>query len=150
MSNNPQVQMQTSNRQVPTAISVEEEMSLRKLDWKRIYRKVKTIPRPIPLYEMVTAILWGISGSAFLSLIPLYQSTKGTEPWVKPTYWIAAIITAIVGLISFKFISERNKFVGSSCEEVLKDMSDVYHCFFPKENLDEEPAPNNSLKPTKS
>lgn len=126
---------QTSRREIQTALSSDVEMSIRKTDWKRVYRKVKSVPRETSVYEVVENVAWGVSGSALLSLLPLYQATQSTEPWVKPTFWIVAVAAAVVGGLSHHFRTERRMVIKSSCEEVLADMSEVYETFFPNDPL---------------
>jgi hypothetical protein len=126
---------QTSQREVQTALSSDVEMSIRKTDWKRVHRKVKGIPRETSVYEIVENVAWGVSGSALLSLLPLYQATQSTEPWVKPTFWIVAIAACLVAVLAHHFRKERRATIQSSCEEVLADMSEVYQTFFPSEGL---------------
>lgn len=121
---------QTSRREVKTALSSDIEMNLRRTDWKRIYRKVKTIPRETSAYEIIENIAWGVSGSALLSLIPFYQAAQSVEAWVKPTFWIVAGAAAVVGLLAHFFRKERRAMIQSSCDEVLADMCEVYETFF--------------------
>lgn len=127
---------QTSHREVQTALSSDIEMSIRKTDWKRVYRKVRTIPKETTVYEVVENVAWGVSGSALLSLVPLYQATQSVEPWVKPTFWIVAAATALVAALAHHFRKERRATIQSNCEEVLADMREVYETFFPNDPLD--------------
>lgn len=120
----------TSKREVQTAISSDVEMPIRRTDWRRVFRKVSTIPRETSVYEVVENVSWGISGSALLTLVPLYQATQAVESWVKPTFWAVAIATAVVALISHRFSDERREIIRSTCEEVLEDMREVYETFF--------------------
>ena len=129
---------QTSHREVQTALSSDIEMSIRKTDWKRVYRKVSTVPRETTVYEVVENVAWGVSGSALLSLIPLYQATQSVEPWVKPTFWIVAFAATIFAGLAHHFRKERRATIQSSCEEVLADMREVYQTFFPNDPLDKE------------
>jgi len=121
----------TSGRKVKTALSSDVEMCIRATDWKRIYRKVSTIPRETSVYDVIENVAWGVCGSSFLSLIPLYQATQSSEPWVKPTFWIAAIAAGIVGFIAHHFRSQRKSIIQASGDEVLADMQEVYETFFP-------------------
>lgn len=128
-------QFQTSQRMVQTALSSDIEMNLRRTDWKRIHRKVRTIPRETSVYEIVENVAWGVSGSALLSLIPLYQAAQSVEAWVKPTFWIVASAAAVIALLAHHFCKERRVTIQSSCNEVLADMSEVYATFFPNDPL---------------
>lgn len=127
---------QISKREVQTALSSDVEMSIRKTDWKRVYRKVKTIPRETSLYETVENMAWGVSGSALLSLIPLYQATQDVEPWVKPTFWSVVVSAGLMAFMTNYFRRQRSEVIRASCEEVLDDMREVYETFFQDGSLD--------------
>jgi len=129
---------QTSKRQVQTCIPSAIEMSVREVDWKRIHRKVKAIPKRTSIYQIISSISWGVSGSALLSLIPLYQAVNSAEPWVKPTFWCIGITAALIGFVSWKYEKERDTFIEVTSDEVLTDMKEIYHTFFPQKNIDEE------------
>ena len=83
-------------------------------------------------------MLLGVSTSAFLSLLPLYQATQKVEPWVKPTYWSVGISSLVIAAAMFYFSRERGKDVHSTCKEVLQDMSEINKCYFPDEDLDDD------------
>ena len=139
MSDQQQQQFQVTNRAVKTALPVDAtELSIRRMDWKRIYRKVRSIPRETSTYSIIAAALLGVSASAFLSLLPLYQATQTLEPWVRPAYWSVAVSSLVVAGAMFYFARERRKHVHSTCEEVLQDMSEINKCYFPDEELDDE------------
>ena len=135
--NNPQGKFQTSNRQVQTCIPSAIEMSVREVDWKRIHRKVKSIPKQTSIYQIISSVSWGVAGSAFLSLIPLYQAIEKAEPWVKPTFLSIGLAAVVIGFISRKYEKERGEFITVTSSEVLKDMQEIYNTFFPEKNIDE-------------
>jgi hypothetical protein len=127
---------QTSSREVKTVIAVPPEMSVRKTDWKRIYRKTKSIPRPTSVYQIVAGSAWSIAASALIALVPLYQATTGLEPWVKPTFWAVAVACIVAGAVALWFDRERHALTHATCEEVLQDLQETYESFFPDEKLD--------------
>lgn len=129
---------QTSDRQVQTCISSAIELSVREVDWKRIYRKIKTIPRRSSIYQIITSVSWGIAASSGIALIPLYQATTGTEAWVKPAFLIIAVATLVIGCVSRKFEKERASFIAATSEEIRKDMQEIYETFFAGEGIDDE------------
>jgi hypothetical protein len=132
----PEQRFQTSSRDVKTVIAVPPEMSVRKTDWKRIYRKTKSIPRPTSVYQIVASSAWSIAASALVALVPLYQATTGLESWVKPTFWAAAVACVAVGALALWFDRERHSLTHASCQEVLQDLQETYQSFFPDETLD--------------
>jgi hypothetical protein len=126
---------QTTSRDIKTAVPVDTtEMPIRKMDWKRIYRKVHAIPRRSKFYVTASGVAWGIGTSALLSLIPLYQA-QSVEPWVKPAYWILGIAFFFVGTVLYWFGTQRETIIESSCEEVERDMRDIHKTFFPDEDI---------------
>lgn len=136
MTDNNHASFQTSKRQVQTYIPSADEMSIREIDWKRVYRKVRGIPRQTTIYQHISSVSWGVAGSSALALIPLYQSITGIESWVKPTFWIIIAASLIVGFIANRFTKERDGYIESSSCEVMKDMEEIYKTFFPEKNLD--------------
>ena len=130
-------QFQTSQREIRTVLPIDTtEFPIRLMDWQRIHRKLKHIPKPSSLFSNLCFASVGISSSAFLSLIPLYQSIQTVEPWVKPTFWVVALATAVLA-IAFHLISrQRDRDIQTSCDEVLRDMADIHRCFFPIDGLD--------------
>ena len=114
------------------------EISIRLIDWRRIYRRVKSIPKKSSFFMTAAGVFFGVGGSAMLSLIPLYQAAQNVNPWVKPTYYIIGFAALIVGLITAYFSKENSKVIESSCLEVQQDMKEINSTFFPNENLDED------------
>jgi hypothetical protein len=126
-----------SQRKINTVIPVDTtEISIRQLDWRRIYREVKSIPRKNSFFLTAAGVFFGVGGSAILSLIPLYQAAQNVDPWVKPTYYIIGIAALIVGLIIVYFSKEEDKMIKSSCLAVQQDMKEINSIFFPNDNLD--------------
>jgi hypothetical protein len=128
-----------NRRDVKTAIPVDTiEIPIRQIDWRRIYRKVKSIPKQDSFYLTITGISFGVGGSALLSLLPMYQAAQNVAPWVKPTYWIVGVCAIIIGLITAYFHNENDEVIKSSCLEVQKDMKEVHSVFFPNDDLDKD------------
>ena len=126
-----------NQREINIVIPIDTtEILMRQLDWRRIYRKVKSIPRKNTLFLTAAGVFFGVGGSAILSLIPLYQATQYVDPWVKPTYCIIGIAALIVGLITFYFSKKEENVIESSCIEIQQDMKEINSIFFPNDNLD--------------
>jgi|GEM_PF-3226452 len=138
MTDQEQGTFQTSNREVQTCIPSAIEMSVREVDWKRIHRKVKSIPKRSSIYQIISSVSWGVSGSALLSLIPLYQAITDAEAWVKPTFWVIGLSAALIGFISRKYEKERDAFISVTSAEVMKDMQEIYNTFFPDKKIEDE------------
>lgn len=131
-------QFQTTTRDIRTALpSDTTELTIRLMDWKRLYRKLTQIPQRTPLFLTISGVSFGISSSALLSLIPLYQSAQAVDAWVRPTFWIVTIASAVVGIVCYRFAKARESDVSIACNEIQRDMQDIHQTFFPNESLEE-------------
>lgn len=129
---------QIASRRVKIAIPVDTtEMPIRKMDWKRIYRKVHGIPRASSLWEVVSGVLWGSGLSLLLAIIPLLQRSQSPEVWVKPTYWSIGIAFLVIGIFTYYHSRQRRTTIASSCDEVKRDMGEIHNTIFPDESLDD-------------
>ncbi|MCD4727798.1 MAG: hypothetical protein K8R46_09060 [Pirellulales bacterium] len=129
----------TSQRDVKTAIPIDTtEIPIRRVDWSRIYRKVKNIPKHNTIYVTAAGSLFGLGATALLSLIPLYQSAQSLDAWVKPAYWIIGLAGIVLVIITYYFAKESEDGIQSSCKEVQQDMKEVHSIFFPDDDLDKE------------
>lgn len=135
MPNENESLQQTTNRNVQIFCSSPHELSVREMDWQRIYRKIKSVPLDSSIYQTVASTLAGISGSAGLSLIPLYQAAASVDPWVKPAFWLVFLGCGIVAFIVKRFDSEKKAYISSSVSEVAKDMEEVYSTIFPNKKM---------------
>lgn len=128
---------QTSKRDVETIIPVDvTEISIRQLDWRRIYRKVKSIPRKRPLYLHIAGVLFGVGITTILSLPPLHWAAQNVSPWVKPFYLIIGVAAFIISFTTWKYSKNIDDVIESSCLEVQQDMKEINSMFFPNDNLD--------------
>jgi len=112
------------------------EITIRLIDWLRVYRKIKNVPKKNPLYLTITGACWGIGGSAIFTVIALYQTTSNINSWVTPAFCIIGTAAIILGFITAHFVKENNKTIESNCLEIQKDMSEIYSIFFPNQDLD--------------
>lgn len=79
-------------------IEQDEMSTIRKGDWTRIKRLVNNIPKPSKFISIIYSILFGISGSAFLTLFPL-SSSLNLKNWIIPLYIIIAIASLVLAII---------------------------------------------------
>ena len=128
--------IQISQRQVTTVGPQDTtEIQLRLIDWRRIFRKVTDINPGFAGRELFAGSCWGITSSCFLALVPLYQATEKTEAWVKPTFWITAIASGIVGYIIFRGAKDYAKEVTAARTELMIDMKEIHSLYFPSDDL---------------
>jgi hypothetical protein len=131
--------IQFSQRQVTTVAPQDTtEIQLRLIDWRRIYRKINTISPAFSGRELFAGVSWGITGSAALSLVPLYQSAQTVDSWVKPTFWIVAIASGIIGFVIWRGAKDYAKDVTAAKADLIIDMQELHCLYFPSENLDEK------------
>lgn len=129
---------QTSARKVQTVVPSALEMSIREVDWHRIYRGVKSVPRPTSRYQIVASFCFGICASAAIAIVPLYQTGLEIENWIKYVNIGAICVSLLVGLLLIHFSKKHEEFIKVNCESIKKDMADVYRTFFPNKDLEKE------------
>lgn len=93
---------------------------------------------PLANRELFSGVAWGITGSALLSLIPLYQSAQAVDSWVKPTFWIVAVGSLVVGIVIWRSLKDSAADVAEAQKEVLNDMEELDCLYFPDEKLKEQ------------
>ncbi len=131
--------IQLSPRQITTVAPQDTtEIQLRVIDWRRIYRNVNRISPGVSGRELFAGVLWGITGSALLSLVPLYQATQSIEAWVKPTFWMVSVASLIVGIVVWRGAKDYTKDVKAARDEIVVDMKALHHLYFPGEDLDKQ------------
>lgn len=137
MTQNEQT-FQTSDRKVQTCIPSAIEMSVREVDWHRIFRGVKAIPKPTSRYQILSSFFYGVFASALVALIPLYQTELQIEGWVKHATLIIGGVSLCIGFLLQHFSKKHEGFIEVNCESVKKDMKDIYETFFPEKDLEAE------------
>jgi hypothetical protein len=131
--------IQLSPRKITTVAPQDTtEILLRLIDWRRIYRKVKSISPGWSGRELFAGVLWGVTGSALLSLVPLYQATQSTEPWVKPAFWLVSAASLIAGIVVWRGAKDYTKDVKAVRDEIVVDMKEIHCLYFPGEDLDKQ------------
>lgn len=112
------------------------EIQLRLVDWRRIYRKVKSISPSMSGRELFAGVFWGVTGSAFLSLVPLYQANPPVEPWVKAVLLVIALAALVVGIVIWRGAKDHAKDVITTRDDLMKDMWELHRTYFPSDDLD--------------
>jgi hypothetical protein len=129
---------QTSERSVQTCIPSAIEMSVREVDWHRLYRSVRGIPRGTSKYIIGSSFFLGIGASGLIALIPLFQDGYNIDEWVKWLTLSSTVFSLLLGWSLYYFGDQHNRIIKYSTEAVQKDMEDVYSTFFPDKNLQSE------------
>jgi hypothetical protein len=128
-----------SERQVTTVSPRDTtEITLRLMDWRRIYRKVNSICPFLSKRELFSGVAWGVTGSALITLITISQPTQTSPPdsWVKPTLWAIAAGSLIIGCVIWFAGKRESANVEIVKGEILQDMKDIHLTYFPTDDLD--------------
>ncbi len=115
----------------------EKWIALREFDWKRIYNKVCKIERPFNYISVWYSILFGVSVSFGVSIIPLKYS-QGLPPWVIPLYACICGFSFVMAL-TFVIINKKlSSHEGSNITAVKEDMerTEKYFQGIFRENVD--------------
>src|SRR5687767_11195978 len=84
---------------VPVSDS-ERRYAIRKADWERLKRNLSECTDESSSLPVWYSILFGVSGSAGLSIFPI-AITKDLSPWVTPLY---VIIFIAAGVLAFALV----------------------------------------------
>lgn len=113
----------------------EGRLAIRHQDWKRLKNRIQRVDNNSWDLSVVYSTLFGISGSAGLSIIPIV-SAKDLPAWVTPLYsclFIFSLLCAVVFLVIDKKLKSKRQ---SDRQEVIDDMSDIEGTFIRKKGLE--------------
>ena len=119
-----------STQQKIDVIESDDMFTIRKCDWKRVKRLVNNISKPSKFISIIYSILFGISGSAFLTLIPLNNS-QNIESWVIPLYLIIAIASLLLAIILLIIEKKILKDETKTVNEINKEFVEIESLFNP-------------------
>jgi len=106
----------------------EGRLAVRRADWDRIKRSLANCTRKPSLLPVWYSILFGVSGSAGLTIVPLLV-TKDLPAWVLPAYIIATLASGLMAWILVRLDKERETTSGSEIALIQSDMKDVESAF---------------------
>jgi hypothetical protein len=105
-------------------------IAIRVSDWRRIKAKLSRAAKPAPDFSGVYYVLFGISGSALLSLIPLAVA-RGLPAWVTPLYLCFFVFSLLCALVLVRANKDVRKSRRSSVAELLADIKEIDRTFEP-------------------
>lgn len=114
-----------------------KRMAIRFTDWERIKRNISMLKENTSNLPVFYSILFGISGTSWLTIIPLYYS-QGLSPWVIPLYTCIAIFSLICGSVFVwvdHFVNINKK---SKIEYIESDIKDIEKVFQENNKLTED------------
>ena len=97
----------------------EGRLAIRHQDWRRLKTRIQCVENRGANLPIIYSILFGVSGSAGLSIIPL-QATKDLPAWVVPLYVCIFIFSLICGLV-FVFVERGLKSTRRTDKEAIID-----------------------------
>ena len=127
----------TSKHQI-TLPSTESEkrIAIRFIDWNRLKRYIDEKQESIFNLSIPYSILYGVSGSAGLSLIPLFFST-GLPSWTIPLYICITLFSLLCAIIFNILDYTFKKKVCEDKKNISTEMIEIENTF-EKENKNEE------------
>jgi hypothetical protein len=105
-------------------------IAIRVSDWRRIKAKLSRAAKLAPDFSGVYNVLFGISGSALLSLVPLAVA-RGLPAWVTLLYlcfFVSSLLCALVLVWANKDVRRSRR---SSVAEILADIKEIDQTFEP-------------------
>lgn len=106
--------------------------SIRKFDWSRIKRKVDNTGKKVNIdFKLFYSILYGVGGSAGLSIIPIAFADK-LPSWVTPLYVIITLFSVGIAIILTVMDSKVKKNKEIDLKEIITEMEEVEK-MFPKQ-----------------
>lgn len=76
----------------------ERRIAIRIADWKSIRQSVSELDSPFPRLEVAFSILFAISATAGVSVVPISYS-QGLPWWVTPFFGVVFLSTLLTGLV---------------------------------------------------
>jgi hypothetical protein len=122
------------NISIPSPDS-DREMAIRCADWKRLERGLTQASDPPKEYSTLYGILFGLSGSAGLSLKPLAM-TKDLPNWVLPAYIVFTVACLFCGLFVVFFSRGQRRTRMKMISDLLDDVREIGSRFVPPEMQD--------------
>jgi hypothetical protein len=99
-------------------------MAIRCADWKRLKRSITEASDPPKDYSTLYGIFFGLSGSAWLSLIPL-AIIKDLPVWVLPVYIAFAVTFLICGILTVYFSRVLRGTRRTRMTALLEDVTEI-------------------------
>lgn len=116
-------------KKLALTINIRNAGCLGKFDWNRIKKKI-TISKDKKFtdFKLIYSILYGVAGSAGLSIIPVTFST-GLPSWVIPLYILTTIFSLGVAIVLTHIDKKSQKNKKINLEEIETEMGDIEQMF---------------------
>jgi len=124
------------NISIPSPDS-DRVMAIRWADWKRLERSLTNALDPPKDYSTLYGVFFGLSGSAFLSLISL-AIIKDLPAWVLPSYIGFALIPLACGILTVYFSRLLRGTRRTMITDLLEEVREIGKTFSPGPTQDGE------------
>jgi hypothetical protein len=110
-------------------------MGIRRTDWVRIRRRVRDLTgrtKGVPRLDVIYSILFGVSGTAALSIYPISLTvslTQNAPPWIVPLYWIVTIFSLAGAILCVALDRGLSKARDDQATEIDQDMEEIERPF---------------------
>ena len=103
--------------------------SIRKFDWNRIRRKLTSTQNKKSVdFKLIYSILYGVAGSAGLSIIPVLYA-DGLPDWVTPLYILTAIFSLGVAIVLTVINKNNDENSKVDLDEIETEMNEIEQMF---------------------
>lgn len=102
----------------------DQEMAIRCADWKMLERRLAAASDPPKDYSVVHSALFGFSGSAWLSLIPL-AIIKDLPAWVMPSSIALAVSSLLCGIFAVFLSRDQRRIRRTIMTGLLDDVKEI-------------------------
>lgn len=99
-------------------------MSIRCADWNMLQRRLTAASDSPKDYSTLYGTLFGLSGSAFITLIPIGM-TKDLPSWIIPAYWIFAFAFLFCGIFTVIISRDQRKLRKTAMTNLLEDFKEI-------------------------
>ncbi len=109
----------------------EGRLAIRRQDWKRLKSSIQRINNHSSTYSIIYSVLFGVSGSAGLTIIPIMWA-KDLPSWVTPLY-LCVCLFSFLSAVVFVMVDRRvSLMIQSDREEIIEEMSEIEGTFIRK------------------
>ena len=108
----------------------DRRIAIRVSDWRRIKANLSRAAEPTPDFSGVYCALFGFSGSALLSAIPIALA-HGLPAWVVPLHVCLIVFSSLCGWVMVRLSKHVRKFRRSSIAGILADVKEIDRTFEP-------------------
>ncbi len=108
----------------------DREMAIRCADWKMLEKRLTTASDPPKDYSTLYGTFFGLSGAAWLSLVPL-AFTKDLPTWILPAHTAFAVACLFCGIFTVVVNRDQRNTRKTMMTALLDDVKEIGNRFTP-------------------